>query len=68
MPASGSDFARSEAAALNLRVDSPAVLRDRPCGQPDGCPIPLLCGIALELEQNGTFFKGLYTWELVTKY
>ena len=51
--------ARSEVLALNLRVDSPAVLRDRPCGQPDGCPIPLLCGIALELEQNLTFFKGL---------
>ncbi len=61
--ASGSDFnpqntrcipavARSEVTALNLRVDSPAGLRDRPCGQPDGCPIPLLCGIALELEQN----------------
>jgi len=24
----------------------------RPYGQPDGCPIPLSCGIALELEQN----------------
>ncbi len=41
----------------------------RPCGQPDGCPIPLSCGIALELvedpelligEQNETFFISLF--------
>jgi hypothetical protein len=31
----------------------------RPDWQPDGCPIPLSCGIALDLEQNITFFKGL---------
>ena len=36
----------------NLRVDSPAVLRDRPIGQFYSCPIPLSCRDVLNLEQN----------------
>jgi hypothetical protein len=35
-----------------------------PYGQPDGFPIPLSCGIALELEQKLAFFKGLSYAEL----
>ena len=39
----------------------------RPGGQPDGCPIPLSCGIALELEsrqRRETFFKGLIKFKV----
>jgi len=40
--------------ALTRGVHAP-----RPHGQLDGCPIPLSCEIALELEQKLAFFKGL---------
>jgi len=40
--------------------DSPAILRVRPDGQPDGCPIPLFCGIVLDLAANCSFMN----WKL----
>ena len=56
----------AQPSALNLRVDSPAVLRDRPCGQPSGCPIPLFRGIALELESrcSGKHFSKVLVYAL----
>ena len=38
--------------AVKIFVLTRGVHAPRPCGQPDGCPIPLSCGIALELESR----------------
>jgi hypothetical protein len=38
---------------------TPGVHAPRPYGQLDCCPILLSGRIALDLEKNGTFFKGL---------
>ncbi len=47
--------------ALTRGVHAP-----RPYGQPDGCPIPLSCGIVLELKQKQAFFKGLLPYPYVS--
>jgi hypothetical protein len=39
----------------------------RPCGQPDGCPIPLSCGIALDLAKKYSFLNWKLTLVPTTK-
>jgi len=48
-------YASAQSLELTRGIHAP-----RPCGQPDGCPIPLSCGIVLDLAKNCSFLN----WKL----